>query len=505
MATAYLWHNYGKPTIGSRADIERVPAPTLRAVLREVLPARRRRAVVSGKFDEAAALASIEKTFGAIPKPARVLAGSYTVEPAQDGEREVTLRRKGDVSVVETAYHGVSGVSPDSPALEAAADILTREPSGRLYKKLVETKLAASVSGYARQMHDPGLVQFSAQVRDPKNVDKVEHILESEVEGLASSKIDPKELERWRTSTQKEIELALANSQEVAVFMSEFVALGDWRTLFAYRDAVKRVQIADVQRVAKEYFKPSNRTVGKFLPIAGTVDRAPLTERGNVEDYVKDVKEGEVKDRGEQFAATLDNIEARTTRKQLAGGIKAAFLAKKTRGGTVHLALHLHWGTPAALQGKRSAAAMMGALMMRGTTKKSLQELKDLEDQLKAHLDISTDADGMQIEIETVRDHLPAVLDLAAEIADLAELPRQGARGRPPGAAREPRGPAAQPAGGRVFRARSPDLEVAQGRSALHADHEGADRRAQGREARRHQAVLQGLRRRRARRARGRR
>ena len=60
------------------------------------------------------------------------------------------------------------------------------------------------------------------------------------------------------------------------------------------------------------------------------------------------------------FAATLDNIEARTARKELKGGIKAAFLPKKTRGGKVHLALHLHWGDEKALQNKGRAGSMMG-------------------------------------------------------------------------------------------------------------------------------------------------
>ena len=413
---AFLWHNYGKPTIGSRADIERVPVPALRAFYAKYYQPDNAVLIVSGKFDGAGALHSIEKFFGTLPRPARTLADSYTIEPPQDGERSVTLRRTGDVYVIGAGYHIVAGSSPDFPAVAAAADVLTREPSGRLYKQLIETKLAASISGGANPQHDPFLVELTSTVRDPKNVDKVEQIMLAAIEGLGASKIDDKEVERWRVAEEKEPELALANSQEIAVLLSEFVALGDWRTLFAYRDRIKQVTTADVQRMAKTYFKQSNRTLGRFIPTKDS-DRAPLTETPDIAALVKGIDGGDVKEQGEVFAATLDNIEARTTRKELAGGIKAALLPKKTRGGKVRLSLRLHWGDEKSLQGKSTAASLMGLMMMRGTAKHSYQEIADLQDQLKAHVNITTGADEMTIEIETVRDKLPAAIDLIAELA----------------------------------------------------------------------------------------
>src|SRR4029077_12190905 len=99
VSTAYLWHSYGKNTIGSRTDIERVPVPALRAFYEKYYQPDNVVLIVSGKFDDTTALSSIEKMFGVLPKPTRVLPSSYTVEPAQDGERAVTLRRNGDVSV----------------------------------------------------------------------------------------------------------------------------------------------------------------------------------------------------------------------------------------------------------------------------------------------------------------------------------------------------------------------------------------------------------------------
>jgi zinc protease len=420
--SAYLWHNYGKSVIGSRSDIERVPVPSLRAFYTKYYQPDNAVLVVSGKFEDSAALASIVKTFGAVPRPSRTLAQTYTIEPVQDGERRVELRRNGEVSVVGLGYHTLAGSSPDFPAVDAALDILTRKPSGRLYKKLIETKLAASIYGWTQQTHDPSLSQLYAEIRDPKNVDKVEQIMIAEIESLASGKIDDKELERWRTATLKEIELGMANSQEVAVYLSEFAAIGDWRTFFAYRDHVAKVTVADVQRVAKDYFKASNRTVGRFVPTKDA-DRAPLTTAPDVQELVKGVEGGEVKEAGEVFAATLDNIESRTQRSELKGGIKAALLAKKTRGGRVALSLQLHWGDDKALQNKRTVGSLLGAMMVRGTQNKSFQDIHDLEDQLKARIWITSQPDGLTLHIETLRDKLAGALDLAAEMMTSPTFP----------------------------------------------------------------------------------
>lgn len=415
VSTAFLWHNYGKSTIGSRADIERVPVPALRAFYEKYYQPDNAILVVSGKFDQATALAAIEQKFGTIPRPARVLQPSYTVEPVQDGERSVLLRRNGDIHAVGLAYHTPGAASPEFVGVLAAIDVLTREPSGRLYKKLVETKLAASVAGFNLYFRDPYLAYFQAEVRDAKNVDKVEKIMIDEIEKLGAGKIDDKDLGRFRAATLKELELAMANSQRIAIELSEAAALGDWRSLFAFRDAVSKVTAADAQRAAQTFFKASNRTSGRFVPTK-QIDRAPLVETPDITAFVKGIEGGEVKEQGEEFAATLDNIEARTTRKELAGGIKAALLPKKTRGGKVLLQLSLHWGDEKSLQNQQVAADLASDMVARGTMKKTYQDIQDLQDQLKSRISIRGGASGLTLNIETLRDHLPAALDLAAEM-----------------------------------------------------------------------------------------
>src|SRR5689334_18163808 len=108
-STAYLWHNYGKSTIGSRSDIERVPIENLQAFYKRFYQPDNAILIVAGKLDPAKTLGLISSTFGKIPRPTRKLSPTYTVEPVQDGERSVTLRRTGDIGIVGLVYHGAAG------------------------------------------------------------------------------------------------------------------------------------------------------------------------------------------------------------------------------------------------------------------------------------------------------------------------------------------------------------------------------------------------------------
>jgi len=94
--------------------------------------------MVAGKFDEAKALSYIQQFYSGIPKPSRVLQPTYTVEPVQDGERFVELKRVGDIQYLGMMYHTPAFSDKDYATNQALLHILTNNPSGILYKALVE-------------------------------------------------------------------------------------------------------------------------------------------------------------------------------------------------------------------------------------------------------------------------------------------------------------------------------------------------------------------------------
>ena len=150
-SAAFDWHSYGKDTIGARSDLEGVPIDRLRAFYQRYYQPDNAVLMVTGRIDERHTLTLVADAFGAIPKPTRELPKFYTAEPTQDGEREVTVARVGDIQVVAAAHHIPSGSHPDSPALEVLAEVLGNAPTGRLYKALVETQKATSVLAYRRR------------------------------------------------------------------------------------------------------------------------------------------------------------------------------------------------------------------------------------------------------------------------------------------------------------------------------------------------------------------
>src|SRR6202453_280301 len=148
VATAYLWHNYGKSVIGSRADIEKVPIDKLAAFYRKYYQPDNAVLVIAGQFDQSKALAYVAETCGTIPRPTRKLDEPYTVEPAQDGERFVALRRVGDNPAITIAWHAPALSNSDSAALEVLGGVLAgggRGGTGRLYNALAGSKKALAV------------------------------------------------------------------------------------------------------------------------------------------------------------------------------------------------------------------------------------------------------------------------------------------------------------------------------------------------------------------------
>ena len=410
-SAAYLWHNYGHAIIGARSDIENVPIERLQAFYRKYYQPDNAVLLISGKFDAAAALRLIERHFNGIPRPARTLVATYTSEPTQDGERSVTLRRAGEVQLVGAQYHLPPGSHADFPAIDILVTVLTKVPGGRLHRALVEAGKASSVYGGDQQQRDAGYAYFGASLRKDMPLDAARAALIATLEGFAANPITDDELERARRQLLNDIEMALNNPRELGLALSEFIAMGDWRLFFLYRDGLRQVKREDVQRVALQYLKTSNRTLGIFLPTAQP-DRAEIPPAPDVAALVKDYQGTAAVAAGESFDPTPANIDARTTVQQLPGGLKLALLPKKTRGGTVVAQLVLHWGDEQSKMGRSSACRLASAMLMRGTKQHTREQLRNEFDRLKASVSVS----GNGASIETLRPNLPAALRLVAEI-----------------------------------------------------------------------------------------
>ncbi len=423
-SASYLWHDYGHSTIGSRSDIEKVPIDRLQAFYRNYYQPDNAVLIIAGKFDPAKTLPLIQETFGAVPKPERKLQVTYTEEPVQDGERQVTLRRVGDIQAILMAFHGPAGSGADSVPLEVLAGIMVDPPSGRLYKALVESKKAISVAGEHDQLHDPGYVDFMAEVRKENSLDDVRKIMLDVIDGVVKEPPSKSEVDRIRTKLLKEFDLTFNNTQRVALELSEWASMGDWRLMFLDRDRIEKVTPEDVARVAKTYLKASNRTLGEFIPTENPdQDRTVVPAPPNVSELLKDYKGKAALAEGEAFDPSPANIDARTIRITLPNGMKLALLPKKTRGGSVTATIALHYGDEKSVFGRIPSAQLAGAMLMRGTQKHTRQELQDALDNLKTQMNANAGANEAGVTLNSVRENFPAALRLAAEVLKQPSFP----------------------------------------------------------------------------------
>ena len=421
-AAGFDWHNYGKDTIGARTDVERVDIGRLQAFYHLYYQPDNAVLIIAGAFDPDRALALVTKYFGPIPKPARVLPQLYTDEPVQDGAREVTLRRVGNTQWLSAMYHTVPGAHPDAVAISAAVDAMTVSPAGRLYKALVETKKAAAVDEFVYNGFDPGFAMFLAQVPEGESLETARTTMLHVIEDVAQQPFTKNEIDRVRAKAMKSIEETINDPQRLGIALSGSIATGDWRLFFLQRDRWRALTPADVDRAASAYFKPANRTVGEFIPDAKP-DRAPTPPVVNIAAMVKDYKGDAAIAAGESFDATPANLDARAERYTLADGMKVALLPKKTRGGTVHFYLSMHYGDEASIKDREGEARLTGSMLLRGTSQHSRQEIEDTLDRLRARLSISGEQTALAARGQTVRANLAPTLDLLAEALQHPSFP----------------------------------------------------------------------------------
>jgi len=415
LSVAYDWHNYANTPIGARSDIEGVPIERLQAFYKTYYQPDNAILLVAGKFDEAATLKLINEYFGVIARPTRVLPEFHTVEPTQDGERQVVLRRVGDVQWAAIAYHIPAGAHEDLAAIQILNEVLGNTPAGRMHKALVVPGKAAGVFQAVLQIHDPGMSGFFAQVRDGQPLESVVTQLIDIAEKPSVKPVTDEEVERARTQILTQIDLQLNSSENVGLALSDWSGMGDWRLMFLQRDRLRAVKTADVQRVWAAYYKTSNRTTAYFYPTK-TPDRVEIPKSPDVAALVSNYKGEAAKDLGEAFDATPANIEARTHRTKLPGGLELALLPKKTRGGSVFASLSLRFGDVESLKNQGDVPSMTSEMLMRGTTKHTRQQLSDEFDKLKARVNVSSWGSGMNVFVETTRENLPAVLTLVTEV-----------------------------------------------------------------------------------------
>jgi len=427
ISAAYLWHNYGQSTIGNRSDIERVPIDNLKAFYKKYYRPDNAVLMVTGKFDNVKTLDLIQKRFGNVKNPETPLTDSYTIEPPQDGEKRVSLSRVGDLQIVSALYHVPAGSHEDFAALAIAEDVLTDEPSGRLYKGLVDTKKASGIWSFTPFTKEPGFIYFNVDVPSDKSLPEAESTLLSELDNFSKNPVTEEEMKRAQANILKQIDQLNRNSARLGTYMSEFIGAGDWRLSFIYRDRIENMTLDKVNRAIKKYYITTNRTVGNFIPTKDPI-RVGVPHTEAVDALVENYKGKEGFGAGEAFDVSYDNIASRLETGTLEKtGIQYGLIKKNNRGETVNISFVMRNGNVNQLMDKGMSAQYVANMLNKGTTTKSRQDIEDKLSELKSSVTFRGSNGKVYAFVNSTEGNLMETLALMADmlknpVFDTAEL-----------------------------------------------------------------------------------
>ncbi|AZA80959.1 peptidase M16 [Chryseobacterium lactis] len=423
-STGYTWHNYGNSTIGSKEDIERVKAPTLRKFYEKYYQPDNATLIVAGKFDENNALKYITDYFSGLPKPGRELGGTYTVEPAQNGEKYFEIKRNNDQQIIAAGYHTSAYADKDYAALKALYEILTSDPSGYLYKSLVETQKVSGIWAFTPVVRDPGMVYFNFDVPKDKNLEQTTGLVKAELDKVSTIKYTEEDLKRAKAKLAKDIDDAKNNTINYAIGLTDIIGAGNYKLAFMYRDNVENLKLEDINRVAQKYFKNNNRTIGVFKPSSNEERVFPAEFRDNqIADLVKDYKGKALEKEPAPFEASIANLKKNLTEGKLSNGMKYGWINKELKGEKVQGTFRLRLGNEKDLQGKNAIGKMTASLLKSGTKTKTKEQIQDELDQMKSSVDTYLYGQNFIIVVNTYKQHYPKVMAIVEDMLKNSTFP----------------------------------------------------------------------------------
>jgi len=265
---AFTVHPYKHPTIGSMQDLEAASVDDVRDFYRTYYVPGNATLTLVGDFDSTQAIQLVNQYLGRVPKADHEVPRDIPQEPAQTKEKRVSLEQPWPLPAVVVAYHVTFDGNPDSYPLHIAAKVLSDGQSSRIYKKLVyDTQMAVAAFGNANLIEDPNLFYAVAIVQPGHATAEAADALIAEIERLKTEPITERELQRTKNQFARDYILQRESNQSKALMLAHAIVIHrDVRTADGEFDIFQGITTADVQRVARTYFRSENRLVLTIMP-----------------------------------------------------------------------------------------------------------------------------------------------------------------------------------------------------------------------------------------------
>jgi predicted Zn-dependent peptidase len=271
LMAAFRAHPYGRPVVGHASEIQAVSRGSALEYFKRYYGPNNAVVAIVGDINVDSMRTWATRYFGDIPAgdPHRPV---VTQEPPQRGERRISVEFEANPQLL-IGYHVPNLRHSDAPALQVLSQILTGGRTSRLFQRLViRDRMATTIASFQfpGSLY-PRLFTFQGVPIAPHTTESIERAIYEELDRLQREPPTAEELQRVRNQTESSSIQRLQSNFGLAFQLSSSEALWyDWRQTFRDQSALARVTAADVQRVAKAYFTPTNRTVATLVRPAQT-------------------------------------------------------------------------------------------------------------------------------------------------------------------------------------------------------------------------------------------
>ncbi len=262
-ATAFQEHPYHWSVIGYEEDIKNWTKEDLENYFKTYYAPNNCTVVISGNVKLADVKKFADQYMAPIPaqKPGPKV---HLVEPVQTGERRITVQKEVSSPYMIIGYHVPNSKDKDYYALDILSSILSSGNSSRLYSSLVDQQqLATSIFSSYGESFDPTLFQIYVTANKGKSTDSIENAVYKVLDNIQKDGITDKELEKIKNQKLMEFYSSIETINGKANSLGTYeLFFGDYKKMFTAPEEYANVTKEDVKRVASQYFKKSNRTVG---------------------------------------------------------------------------------------------------------------------------------------------------------------------------------------------------------------------------------------------------
>ena len=373
--------------------------------------------VVAGKFDKAEVLKSIEKNFKSIP--ARQIPESVQVPPLDSSKiknRDFVVKKGSDYGKYKIYLNGQN--LKEQTALALSPYLFTMQPSGHLYKDIVETGIATQVQSTTWLTPDFNLVFLGAVYAPNHDEKKLLQSLEKGIEKKHS--FNETELNRVKKMIKNGQESMMTNAATVGGIISDYVisSQGDWGKFFKHQAEIQNISVDELNQTINKFLVPQHRISGDIQPTpedqkkaleaeqdddkAKTLDQVAITE-----EPLKDpsVYKAEVAQNLVTSKQYIETTEKKIQRGKLKNGMQYALFPTTTRDDKTYASISLNFGTAESLKDQAEVLSFVSYLLLRASEEYSLQDIADESIKAGGSANASSVNNGININISAKKEN----------------------------------------------------------------------------------------------------